>query len=599
MAVELCSIDMESNGAPSIITFRGTTQDIITVAHFLSWIAATFRLPQANELSCSTVSTKSLPPTPDAQLNFCLHLDALLTMDSQTVGTCWKPLFPSTVVAYGFPVPRCPGTVGLRIPIGAMLEMAEILYDVNLEDDDGKDAGTYFDGIVWRLYPTAYNKEQNTVQWHLIPKTAEDENQAFAPDSGGGPGWLRNVSLDTLESATAVLGYCGDVVIRLGTESRVSDYEKYRFSRANIERPRPEASVGSASASIGWRGSSASVAAQFKTRKGLSVAVREAKKLSYRELLDHAEVEPVILFETERGREKAWLVPQLSVILDLLNLWACRNGISGIKYAAPGPDGGAQAKKVLGNSDYAKKELVAKILDNDPEVSVAYKVKQIYGQIQQRIKKNSESDQGARGTFTVGKEAIGGWDLLEVAGLSPSVSERRNLLPDKEETPCWKLLTKQVAIFSGQGMGELITPARTDEVCRHWYPIPGGFENNYLVATVRCMKALAMYSGNAEPIFLRDNIIWEFRDPLLFQPCGGCRDDPKMCAKQPQRLAEYKKKIRKKAPQGGDAVSLNERICEDGAIVFGIGRKSEKLLNVVINTLNGRGQNDGLVDCSL
>jgi len=67
-------------------------------------------------------------------------------------------------MACGFPSPVCPGTRGLRIPFDAMLEMAEILYDVNLEDDDGNDAGVYLDGISYMLYPTAYIHDHNAVQ---------------------------------------------------------------------------------------------------------------------------------------------------------------------------------------------------------------------------------------------------------------------------------------------------------------------------------------------------------------------------------------------------------------------------------------------------
>jgi hypothetical protein len=49
-----------------------------------------------------------------------------------------------------------------------MLEMAGILYDVDLEDDDVKDVGTYFDGIFWMLYPTAFIEERKPIQWNLV-----------------------------------------------------------------------------------------------------------------------------------------------------------------------------------------------------------------------------------------------------------------------------------------------------------------------------------------------------------------------------------------------------------------------------------------------
>lgn len=66
-------------------------------------------------------------------------------------------------MALDFPIPRCSGTFGLQVPFGAMLEIAGILYDVNMEDDDENDAGIYLDRIFWMLYPTAYIEESNTI----------------------------------------------------------------------------------------------------------------------------------------------------------------------------------------------------------------------------------------------------------------------------------------------------------------------------------------------------------------------------------------------------------------------------------------------------
>jgi len=209
-----------------------------------------------------------------SEREYDIALEALRDLDEGEPGACWTPLFPSTIMAFGFPVPKTPGALGLQIPVAAMLELAEILYDVNLEDDDGNDAGVYFDGIFWRLYPTAYFEETNTVQWHLLRKpTGEEPSQALAPDHHGGPDWLRTISLETLESATAVLGYCSEVVIQLGTKSRLSQYRRYRSSKARIERPRPEASISGASFAASLLGrASATISATFKPRKGLKDA---------------------------------------------------------------------------------------------------------------------------------------------------------------------------------------------------------------------------------------------------------------------------------------------------------------------------------------
>jgi hypothetical protein len=48
-----------------------------------------------------------------------------------------KQLLPTTAVACKFPIPDPPGTTGLQIDFGTMLELSEIMSDVTLESKDG------------------------------------------------------------------------------------------------------------------------------------------------------------------------------------------------------------------------------------------------------------------------------------------------------------------------------------------------------------------------------------------------------------------------------------------------------------------------------
>lgn len=333
------------------------------------------------------------------------------------------------------------------------------------------------------LYPTRYVKERDTVQWHLIKKPAGKEvGQSLTPDHYGGPAGFREVGPGTLESATAILGYCGEVETRLGTKSRLQQYPKYSYSKAEIERPPLEASIGSATSGLNILGrATTSLTASFKPRKGLIDAHKEAKDMSYFEILARTEAEPLILFETEKGNEQAWMVPQLSVILDLLNLWIFHEGEEEVKgkveYAKLDPDGGAQAKEVLQNRDYANKILIKRTLNSEADICIGDMVKQIYGQILMRATKDAESKEGARGTWSMGRTGIRGWDCLELTYLGGSIARRRVFHPTAHKlfpitTPCWMPLTKVIPVLFGQHMGELITPKQTDQVCRHWYPLP-------------------------------------------------------------------------------------------------------------------------------
>ncbi|KAK3316875.1 hypothetical protein B0H66DRAFT_306995 [Apodospora peruviana] len=550
---------------PPRLHFYGNLEDTIIFCQFISWIAAVFRLPVENQLSASSVdfsldSARTLgnkpPDTHKASFRITTSLNDLQKVGDQEVGTCWTPLFPSMVMASGFPVPTTPGTKGLLIPFGQMLEMADVLYDINLEDKDGKLSGVYFDGVSYVLYPTRYIAEENTVQWHLKRKREHgaERNQAHAPDLGSDQRWLRGVDLETLSNAKAVLGYCGDVVVQLGTASRLAQFEKYRYSLASAESPPPEISLTGLTASINLKGfANLGGSATARYPKGHRVARDKEKKKEYTEVLEDAERQWVILFETSPGQERAWMVSQLSLILELFNFWAFKRGLKDtIKFAEPGPSGVSEAKAVLDDGTYASTIVVPKKIPSDTGLCIGDIVKRIFNRIESRITEGAGSSKGEsdKGKIRLGRGGIAGWDWLELAG-APSISDMRGI-PDFPE-PCWMPFTKRVPIFMGQNLGQLLTPKdqATAKLCGNWQPIPGGIKNNYLVASVASIQKLAEHSGHDECWFFSENLAWEFRDHHLFE---GCRDE---CIANP-RIAVQRARL---------------QIKQHGAIVFATERK--------------------------
>lgn len=330
-------------------------------------------------------------------------------------------------------------------------------------------------------------------------------------------------------------------------------------------------------------------AAAFKARKGLRDAQASEKEMSYTDVLDRTEVEPVILFETEEGNERAWMVPQLCVILDLFNFWASRKGLDDIRYARRGPNGGAEARAILADPEYANRVAIPKILHSESDILIGDVVKQIYGRMRKRMAANAESDEGARGTIRLGRAGIVGWDWLELTNLAWTITRRREARPARQILPnikpCWMPLTKIVPIFFGQHMGELITPARPSEVCRHWHPIPGGFENNYLAASVRCITSLAAYYGHDRCWFLPENLVWYYKDESVFRPCVGCITDPKICVKRPQALVPAANRLHRKRLGQNSALP---QVSDDGAVVFAMKRKDEKLLDMTRRREDGQ-----------
>src|SRR6516162_3925260 len=104
MECKLSYID-EDAARFSRVLFRGTVSEISILAQFLCWIAATFRMPNVGELSCSSVDFESIPNQSDRTPAFWIGLRELFALDEQNFSTCWKSLFPTTIMALDFPVP--------------------------------------------------------------------------------------------------------------------------------------------------------------------------------------------------------------------------------------------------------------------------------------------------------------------------------------------------------------------------------------------------------------------------------------------------------------------------------------------------------------
>lgn len=562
---------------PSILRFRGTSKEATMLCQCLSWFAATFRMPNKDELSCSSVEFESETSRKDG-IRFRISLEKLSPMLDQDPGTCWKPLFPSTIVATGFPTLHVPGSWGLQIPFGAMLEMADILCDVNLEDEEGNFAGVYFDSAKFVLYATHYFKEENAVQWHLRRKSREKEqNQALRPDHGSKLTWARELRIETLSEARAILGYCGEVQIQLGTVSRLEHFKEYEYCLASSETPPPELSLSGLTASLGFKGATVGATGTFRMRTGLKIGREEIKDRDYTEVLDDAETEHAILFETSPGQERAWMVPQLSLILELFNFWAFKKGFHNLmRFATAGPNDGSNARAVLDDDDFIVLEALKKRIPSDKGLCVGDIIKRIHNRIELRTVENSKGKEGTRGTIKLGASGILGWDWLELAG-APSLSDRRSITKFPET--CWMHFTQSlnVPVFMGQNLGQVIRPVNVGELCKHWYPMPGGAEKSYLVVSIASIRKLSRKSGKKGDWYFQDDFVWDIQGKLLFRPCAKCLANPSVCSKHPQTLHKHQKKLVKKSVIR-DMVRTIPQLEEKGAVVFASGRKDERAL---------------------
>jgi hypothetical protein len=305
--------------------------------------------------------------------------------------------------------------------------------------------------------------------------------------------------------------------------------------------------------------------------------------MKYSHLLDSAKAQCVILFDTKEQNQRAWLVPQLSVLLDLVNKFAYqRDPGAPIKFAEPIANGAAASELVLKDRTYANLVLRQAILEDERDERVADVVKAIYTQMSLRAELDAASERGARGTKEISRKGLLGWDLLELCN-PPMVSKQRmvnihrtHLDYELRVTPCWLPLAKQLPVYFGRHLGELIVPVEPAKVCSAWHPLPGGFLRNYLAASVICLSQISKAHGFDDCCLILDNLAWDYEDELLFEDCRKNKHD---CRKEPQRLVELKeqKSPRKKVQPG----YYSPQILYEGAVVFANIRSwSQKVLEI-------------------
>jgi hypothetical protein len=96
-----------------------------------------------------------------------------------------------------------------------------------------------------------------------------------------------------------------------------------------MEDPAPEGFLGTVTAAMGILGWIISgLAFSFRPRKGMKDTREKKLKRMYSSVLELAEKQAVIVFDTGNGQQRAWMVPQLSVILDLYNYWAYTKAVT-------------------------------------------------------------------------------------------------------------------------------------------------------------------------------------------------------------------------------------------------------------------------------
>jgi hypothetical protein len=534
-----------------------------TVVQVIAWMASVFRMPQQGLPHCS-----SLQLTPDPSGDFNIKLGQS-TPATHNCSSCWHDLLPNTTVASGFPIRN--HEFGLDVEWDLMLDLADIIFHTDLSKLDMPpplDSGIFCSGVNTLLYPVS--KSGNVIKWHFDPSG----KSAVPPPYN----FLRIESVQTFTESMHVVGFAARSEVRLGTRRRTHDYARMCSVLGSIERGRPEIALDAFNATIGKAPASATASMKVKFPSTLRATV-EPQRRRYDEIVKKTKDQAVILYDCGHQRG-AWLVPQLSVILDLVyyRMFKERWG-EPPKHAKACADGGAAAAETL-KDPLVYLHKLSSILEDNSDFRIMDLVKEIY---EAMLKRRILHEAPAGGSLMLHRERLHGWDLLEIAD-APDQSFRREIEVHQTTSraiaqyPSWLPLTQHIPVYLGQDLGHVISIGNQPLPMRHVKN-----REKCLVANVHTLQTLLRNRDECSDFHLDCELVWELPSSVasMFLGMTGVSEDPtssKRIEHCLQRLQKSKDHV---------CTLRNERttLCANGLVIFGPETTKLSRFNALVDSL--------------
>ena len=488
------------------IKLFGTQEQLTEIAQQLAWLSAVFRVPRYDELSLSAVVLERIDD--ESFKLFLLDLQPL----SEKEFSCWHPLFVNGVIAHGFPIPERQEEVGIELPFEVMTALSRVLYPIE-----------YYDGIILKgpftaLVPIAHYSD--SVQWHFIGTNTGNERLATGSIGKHLTDWFETCDFDLLKEARTFLGYCRNAEIHLGTQDL--DYSSIKRSDAQSERSRfgftPKISFSVGSSGQGFFG--AMFGSEVVYNKGLRATIKSTD-LFLEDRLRRASEQPLLLYDTEKKR--GWLVPELSVILHIVHVWAfwrhdlSPNTVHNIPHAVISANGGMAAYDAIDKGRLLK--VLPEGIERKPQFFIDV-IKSFLTALES-LKEEIITREDSSSSRPFRQPGLRGWDILDI--VTRRQMFRRKEIPIMKSTGGnWDLLASEnpeMIVLFGEGLGEPIKPERHQRLCRTWTPVPEG--KCYLTASIQCLEQLAAIHGGPPTCpKLTPRLYWH-RPPegKLFEAC--------------------------------------------------------------------------------
>ncbi|KAI9787481.1 MAG: hypothetical protein M1839_000010 [Geoglossum umbratile] len=449
------STDITVRLTDSSITLHGDGDvgTLVNISEGFAWITVAKRMTPFNSLALSEADVSYCGNREQVE-HFHITLNELRPIEESDQGQCWHRLFRGGVIAKGFPTREKPvGGRGLEIPFQLMTFLAAVEFPIC------QDGGIILMGFSTLLIPVS-RLGRDAIQWHMV--VSKDEDMQILPYSiDEVPTYAPVGSVEDLKTARAILGWCGVAKVMLGTE-----YLRERPSRTCAAKEVTQwRGLTSLNGSFGTPGLSMLGVSIGGTMVIERAAVAMDRSTQPGKILLQARRELLLLYDTVDRR--AWLVPALSVILQMVHVWAdiYLTASQTPPYAAAMYDGGQAAYDAL------KGHL-------DDELGYQFFLKDLVAQLWANLTKLRNKQPWLR-------SSIYGYDFMDVVKERPEVRMRSQSIKCFDDH--WTTLVGLAdTVLVCEKIGNVILPDNSTERCVACASVPTGID--YFTTTLQCLR---------------------------------------------------------------------------------------------------------------
>ena len=215
----------------------GTMEQLVEIAQQVAWISSALQRGSNDNGTpqyCITILKPERSRPPNEVRNKAGHVFSVsYSFEPITTPTCWlKAVGASTILAAFFPVPVREKTRGLEASIDVLADLIGARHATEFK------RGVVIKGPHAMLVPVGIHKD--VVQWHIVYSQDPDERMTYEHGVSECPQRMLtdNVVLDTLQTTTAVVGWCTHAETTLGSPE--SNYKNITYSGAKKTEELPE-----------------------------------------------------------------------------------------------------------------------------------------------------------------------------------------------------------------------------------------------------------------------------------------------------------------------------------------------------------------------